>query len=90
MTTTTPILYRICKRPAGDFAIQKVLDGCLVRFGLYRTRRAAEANLAIANVPHRPFADTVRALSTEGEFRGVPRAVWAFAKFKTQPNNPHA
>jgi hypothetical protein len=66
MTTTTPILYRICKRPAGDFAIERFSDGRMVRWGLYRTRRAAEAHLPIANVSHRPVADVVRALSTEG------------------------
>ena len=64
MTTTTPILYRICKRPAGDFAIQRFSDGRMVRWGLYRTRRAAEAHLPIANVS-RPVADVVHALSTE-------------------------
>ena len=66
MTTTTPILFCICKRPAGDFAIQRFEAGRMVRWGLYRTRRAAEAHLPIANVSHRPVADVVRALSTEG------------------------
>ena len=63
---TPPIPYRIFKRPCGDFAIQRFSDGRIVRWGVYRTRRQAEAHLPIANVSHRPVADVVRALSTEG------------------------
>jgi hypothetical protein len=63
---TTPIPYRISKRPCGDFAIQRFLDGRIVRWGLYRTLRQAEAHLPIANVSPRPIADVVKALATEG------------------------
>lgn len=55
--------YRIYKRPAGDYAIQRFSAGRIVRWGVYRTRRQAEAHLTIANVSHRPVTDVVRALS---------------------------
>jgi hypothetical protein len=58
--------FRICKRPAGDYAIQRFESGRIVRWGLYRTLRQAEAHLPIANVSIRPIADVLRALSTEG------------------------
>lgn len=58
--------FRIWKRPAGDYAIQRFERGQIVRWGVYRTRRQAEAHLPIANVSHRPVTDVVRALSTEG------------------------
>ncbi len=58
--------FRISKRPAGDYAIQRFENGRIVRWGLYRTLRQAEAHLPIANVSIRPIADVVRSLATEG------------------------
>ena len=55
--------FRISKRPAGDYAIQRFERGQIVRWGIYPTRRQAEAHLPIANVSHRPVTDVVRALS---------------------------
>ena len=49
--------FRIWKRPAGDYAIQRFESGQIVRWGVYRTRRQAEAHLPIANVSTRPFAE---------------------------------
>ena len=63
---TPPIPYRIFKRPCGDFAIQRFSDGRIVRWGVYRTRRQAEAHLPIANVSLRIFEDVVQAPATEG------------------------
>lgn len=39
--------WYITQRPAGDFAVQKVVAGRIVRWGVYRTREQAEWQLRV-------------------------------------------
>jgi len=54
--------YSIHRRPAGDYAVQRVVDGKIVRWGIYTSLAKAMQAQALANTPPRPIAAVVASL----------------------------
>lgn len=62
-TTPAATPYRVHRRPAGDYAVQRFADGRIVRWGIYPTLAQAMQAARIANTPARPIAAVVASLS---------------------------